>query len=547
MNIEKKNKFVGKGNKSSSTNKFNRNNQLQKQKENNMINNKIDKIAHKYVTETNSLKKDKRNEKIEINNKSLIKKTDKSIIRNKKENNSKKSEKKDSKNKNNIITQKNKKTKIISLKKNKPNIKTIKKDKISPKNKRKLEISKDEEKIANKFKKLTILNDKRFSTAHKSKETLSTYLETISTEENHKKEKENEILITEKENDIIKTKETKIGKGNKNNNKKENINKIGKKKDNRTDKGKKNQNKSESKTKNKKEKEKVKEKEKGKEIEKEIENKNERIFNFDHKNEKRKGILTKLHKTEKNLPILRESDKLDISENKKLSIKSSKMVFFGFRTFSYNNEEDDEENGESFAPGQIIRRGKRLSTILTPLPLVKEKDGEKFIDPLSKDVEKAIVLRRHEYNNLVRELNKPKPKRPKPKPKPKSNPKPKPKVYDNDKIIEIQKRYKGFQTRTINQIINRLKVNLCVTELCCLILKEVYIHAKIRISFCIIKLYYHDPFANIDDEVDFSDKLYMKLSDKYYNFNNFKGERIERYKKIKKYKMWKKKTIKLKK
>ena len=94
--------------------------------------------------------------------------------------------------------------------------------------------------------------------------------------------------------------------------------------------------------------------------------------------------------------------------------------------------------------------------------------------------------------------------------------------------------YKGFQIRKVNQIIYRLKINLFVTELLCLILNELLIHAGKRISFCAIKLYYHDPFSNIGDEVDFTDKLNMKLSDKYFNFNNFKGERIEKNKKNKK-------------
>jgi len=35
-----------------------------------------------------------------------------------------------------------------------------------------------------------------------------------------------------------------------------------------------------------------------------------------------------------------------------------------------------------------------------------------------------------------------------------------------------------------------------------------------------LKLYYHEPFCNIEDEVDFSDRLYMKLCGKYYDFNN---------------------------
>ena len=93
--------------------------------------------------------------------------------------------------------------------------------------------------------------------------------------------------------------------------------------------------------------------------------------------------------------------------------------------------------------------------------------------------------------------------------------------------------YRGFQIRKVNQIINRLKVNLCVTELTCLIFNEVFIHAKRRITFNILKLYYHEPFSNIDDEVNFNDKLSIKLSDIYYNFNNFTKQRKRIRRKIK--------------
>ena len=82
--------------------------------------------------------------------------------------------------------------------------------------------------------------------------------------------------------------------------------------------------------------------------------------------------------------------------------------------------------------------------------------------------------------------------------------------------------YKGFQARVVNQIINRKRVNLCVTECFCLLLYETTKHAVVRIAFELIKLFYHEPFCNIEEEVDFSDKLYMKLSDKYYNLNQIK-------------------------
>ena len=163
---------------------------------------------------------------------------------------------------------------------------------------------------------------------------------------------------------------------------------------------------------------------------------------------------------------------------------------------------------------------KKLGKELTPIPqfLVKKKGNQ--VNSNSKDIQNAIVLRRLEYNDYIKNLNKKKPK-PKPKPKPAPKPAPKPKVYDSNKVNEIQKMYKGFQTRNINQIINRLKINLCVTELYCLILREVFNHATKRIAFLILKLYYHEPFSQIDNEIDFSDRIYMKLSNKYYNFNNF--------------------------
>ena len=186
-----------------------------------------------------------------------------------------------------------------------------------------------------------------------------------------------------------------------------------------------------------------------------------------------------------------------------------------------NGESNDEENIST-----IKKKDNRLGTVLTPIPQLVKKKGLNHAENNVKDIQNVIVLRRLQYNDYIKNLNKPKPKtKPKTKPKPKSKPKPpKPKVYkvyDNNKVHEIQKIYKGFQTRNVNQIINRLKVNLCVTELYCLILKETYIHAAKRISFQILKLYYHEPFTNFDNEIGFSDRIYMKLSDKYYNFYNF--------------------------
>lgn len=184
------------------------------------------------------------------------------------------------------------------------------------------------------------------------------------------------------------------------------------------------------------------------------------------------------------------------------------------------------ENESKTKEEKIKKRVKFLVTILTPMPAIKKKasNGDE-IDPNSKVVQNAKYLRRQEYNDYTVELNKPRPKKPKPKPKPE------PKVYDNNKVNMIQRMYKGFQIRTVNQIINRLKIQSCVTELFCLITNEVCIHARKRIFFYTLKLYYYDPFANIEQEVDFSDKILMKLSDRYYNFNNFIQKQKKKQKK----------------
>lgn len=192
----------------------------------------------------------------------------------------------------------------------------------------------------------------------------------------------------------------------------------------------------------------------------------------------------------------------DISQKKK-----NKNIF--------QKEIINKKNNDKSKEDKIKRREKRLATVLTPIPLkIIKKDGNQ-IQFNEKDVQNAIVLRRLEYNEYITTLN-----MPKPKPKPNPKPTPKPKIYDINKVNVIQKIYKGFQTRDIQQIVNRLKVNLCANELFCLILNEVYIHAKKRIIFNLLKLFYHEPFHSIYNEVDFTDRIYMKLSGRYYNFNN---------------------------
>ena len=176
---------------------------------------------------------------------------------------------------------------------------------------------------------------------------------------------------------------------------------------------------------------------------------------------------------------------------------------------SNNNNNNTEENKITFARIPIlIRRQTRIYT------------GTTFN---AKDVEKAIKLRRQQYNEYLKSLNKPKPKlilKQDTISESESEPEPEPKVYDSEKVRIIQRIFKGYHVKEIHQTLNRLRINSCLNELLCLISGKVYIHAKKRITFNILKTYYHEPFIDICEEVGFQDKIAIKLSDRYYNFKN---------------------------
>ncbi len=174
-----------------------------------------------------------------------------------------------------------------------------------------------------------------------------------------------------------------------------------------------------------------------------------------------------------------------------------------------NNNNNTEENKITFA--KIPRLIRRQTRILT---------GTTFN---AKDVEKAIKLRRQQYNEYLKSLNKPKPKlilKQDTISESESEPEPEPKVYDSEKVRIIQRIFKGYHVKEIHQTLNRLRINSCLNELLCLISGKVYIHAKKRITFNILKTYYHEPFIDICEEVGFQDKIAIKLADRYYNFKN---------------------------
>ena len=220
---------------------------------------------------------------------------------------------------------------------------------------------------------------------------------------------------------------------------------------------------------------------------------------------KKKNLTIKVSSPISNKSKNASTEKL-IAEDKLSAVlvhKSKETLSTNMETITTEKEKIDEDMQEL---------KNTIKTIFTPIPSLIRKSSKNVsgLQPNIKDVEKAIKLRRQQYNEYLKMLNKPKPK-----------PKPKPKVYDLNSVIFIQKVFRAYHITDVNQNITRLKINSCVTELLCLILHHVFNHARRRITFYMFKNYYHDPFTNIFTEVNFTDKLTMKLSDTYYNFNDF--------------------------
>ena len=93
------------------------------------------------------------------------------------------------------------------------------------------------------------------------------------------------------------------------------------------------------------------------------------------------------------------------------------------------------------------------------------------------------------------------------------------KVYnksDIKKIIKIQKRFKGFAVREVEQKVRNLKVKYCLVETFCLLTSRAFDNAKKRLMYKMIKAVFYDPFK-INEEIYMRDKLEFKLPDKFYN------------------------------
>ena len=100
---------------------------------------------------------------------------------------------------------------------------------------------------------------------------------------------------------------------------------------------------------------------------------------------------------------------------------------------------------------------------------------------------------------------------------------------DVDKVVEIQRIFKGYFVRNINLKLDRLKLRQCLLELFCLLIYGDWYRAKIRAQFNILKYAYNAAKLDVGKELNFSDKISFKLPKCFYTgtkINNLNSERI---------------------
>ena len=87
---------------------------------------------------------------------------------------------------------------------------------------------------------------------------------------------------------------------------------------------------------------------------------------------------------------------------------------------------------------------------------------------------------------------------------------------DVNKIIEIQKIFKGHIIRNVKVEVDRLKLRQCLVELFCLLLLGHWCHSQIRYNFFLFKQYYISSQLYAGDEISFIDRIHFKLPSCFY-------------------------------
>ena len=134
----------------------------------------------------------------------------------------------------------------------------------------------------------------------------------------------------------------------------------------------------------------------------------------------------------------------------------------------------------------------------------KVESKEKFIEDIKSEsndyndiIEGAIFLRKLKFNeNFPKKIKK--------------------KKIDVNKVIEIQKIFKGYLIRNIISINERLRTRQCLMELFCLLLYGCWYKAKSRYYINLMESIYKKEKLLFLNELNFEDKIAFKLPKCFY-------------------------------
>ena len=109
------------------------------------------------------------------------------------------------------------------------------------------------------------------------------------------------------------------------------------------------------------------------------------------------------------------------------------------------------------------------------------------------------------------------------------------KKIDVNKVIEIQKVFKGYMVRNIDSIPNRLRLRQCLIELFCLLIYGHWYKTKLRYYITLLEKYYKISRLIDVAEINFKDKLAFKLPKCFYSnmkINNLKSSKLGKERKV---------------
>ena len=103
------------------------------------------------------------------------------------------------------------------------------------------------------------------------------------------------------------------------------------------------------------------------------------------------------------------------------------------------------------------------------------------------------------------------------------------KKLDVNKVIEIQKVFKGYMVRNIDSLPDRLRLRQCLIELFCLLIYGHWYKAQLRYYITLLEKYYKISRLIDVSEINFEDKIAFKLPNCFYSnikINNLKSNKL---------------------